>query len=207
MDEGWLKNILFKKCSTYLWKAKFFRRGQTLFKELQLIWNIHWEYGKITKHMLLRRAIKTKALVRVQVLLTLEGGGVKEQEASALLSRGEGGVLRESDKRWLFQLWVREKNLCKLNVYWIHIKYTKKYCKTWCNKRHLGNFWSCFIILVKYFQQDQPWSRRSHDQGLSNWTFWPESQSFSGEPAGHQRPQCHRGGAQTVLQGQMRLFR
>ena len=40
---------------------------------------------------LFRHAIKTKAPVRVQVLLTLEGGGVKEQEASALLSKKLGG--------------------------------------------------------------------------------------------------------------------
>ena len=40
---------------------------------------------------LFRRAIKTKAPVRVQVLLTLEGGGVKEQEALALLSKKGGG--------------------------------------------------------------------------------------------------------------------
>ena len=45
--------------------------------------------------------IETKAPVRVQVLLTLEGGGVKGQEASALLSKKlgrEGGVHRESEK-------------------------------------------------------------------------------------------------------------
>ena len=34
-----------------------------------------------------RRAIKTKAPVRVQVLLTLQRGGVKEKEALALLSK------------------------------------------------------------------------------------------------------------------------
>ena len=38
-----------------------------------------------------RRAIKTKAPVRVQVLLTLEGGGVKEQGALALLIKKQGG--------------------------------------------------------------------------------------------------------------------
>ena len=34
-----------------------------------------------------RHVIKTKAPVMMQVLLTLEGGGVKEQEALALLSK------------------------------------------------------------------------------------------------------------------------
>ena len=35
----------------------------------------------------LRHAINNKAPVKVQVLLTLEGGGVKEHKASALLSK------------------------------------------------------------------------------------------------------------------------
>ena len=38
-----------------------------------------------------RCAIKSEAAVRVHVLLTLEGGGVKEQEALALLRKKEGG--------------------------------------------------------------------------------------------------------------------
>ena len=54
----------------------------------------------------IRRAVKTKAPLRVQFLLTFLGGGGKEQEVSALLSKkeGEGGVYRESAKVLLFQL-------------------------------------------------------------------------------------------------------
>ena len=45
-----------------------------------------------------RRAIATKALLRVQFLLTFFGGRGEEQEASALLRKKGEGVYRESEK-------------------------------------------------------------------------------------------------------------
>ena len=46
-----------------------------------------------------RRAVTTKAPLRVQFLLTFWGDGGEEQEASALLSKeGGGGIYRESAK-------------------------------------------------------------------------------------------------------------
>ena len=50
--------------------------------------------------LVIRRSIKTKALLRVQFLLILGGRWGEEQEALALLSEkgGEGGVYRESAK-------------------------------------------------------------------------------------------------------------
>ena len=53
---------------------------------------------------MLRHAVKTKALLKVQFLLTFLGGRGEEQEALALLSKkggGEGRVYREFWNQWI----------------------------------------------------------------------------------------------------------
>ena len=47
----------------------------------------HEYHGMIFDEEAVRRAVKTKAMLRVQFLLTFLGGGEEEQEASALLSK------------------------------------------------------------------------------------------------------------------------